>query len=64
MNTIMRMAHRHVPSFRREGGGAYAVYVAVYSRIYRWHMERAHWAGRHGRIMPNGRCTWCGKATS
>jgi hypothetical protein len=60
VNTLQRAAYRHIGSFRREDGGLYAAYVAVYSRLHRWRMTAAHRKGRHGRLMSNGRCTWCG----
>lgn len=56
-----RLAYAWLPSFRRERGGLYAAYVAIYSRVYQARMRRLHGAGRHGRLMANGRCTWCGE---
>lgn len=53
-------AYRHVRSFRREQGGLYAAWVAVYSRCHAARMRHLHNHGRHGRLMSNGRCTWCG----
>jgi hypothetical protein len=55
-------AYRHIPSFRRERGGLYALYVAAYSPTYVARMRSLHRAGRHGKPMDNGRCTWCGEA--
>lgn len=59
---MSQFAYRHIRSFRREEGGLYAVYAAIYSRIYRAAMTRRHRGGGHGRLMGlNGRCTWCGE---
>jgi len=63
MNATQRFAYRRIPSFRREGGGLYSAYVAVYSRVYAARMRYLHKRGRHGRgashsIAP--RCQWCG----
>jgi hypothetical protein len=52
--------YRHVRSFRREEGGLYAVWVFAYSRIHRARMRWVHNHGRHGPLLVNGRCTWCG----
>jgi hypothetical protein len=49
-------------SVRREHGGVYACYAAVYSRAWRARMTGLHARGRHGPLMANGRCTWCGAA--
>lgn len=64
MNVVMRLAYRHIPSFRREDGGLYDLFVAVYHPTYVARMRALHHAGRHGRLMSNGRCTWCGQAAS
>ena len=58
--TLSAYAYQGIPSFRREDGGLYDVYVAVYSRVYRLRMSSLHKRGRHSRPMDNGRCTWCG----
>ena len=42
MNRLERVAYERIPSFRREEGGSYAVYVAVYSRAYRLAMRWQH----------------------
>jgi hypothetical protein len=52
---------RRPRSFRREEGGLYAAYVAIYSLAYRARMRSLHQRGRHGALMANGRCQWCGK---
>jgi hypothetical protein len=56
----MQWAYNHIGSFKRERGGLYALYVGIYSRVYRYIMVRKHQNGNHGRLMSNGRCTWCG----
>jgi hypothetical protein len=56
----MQWAYRHISSFKREDGGLYAAYVIIYSGVYRFVMVRRHRNGKHGRLMSNGRCTWCG----
>ena len=61
MDPVTRLAYQHLRSFRRERGGLYAAYVAVYSRVYQLVMVRRHRRGRHGAVMANGRCTWCGR---
>jgi len=60
MNALERAAFRHIRSFRREGGALYDAYVSAYSWIYRWRMLARHRRDAHGRLMSNGRCTWCG----
>ena len=63
MNTVQQLAYRRIPSFKREAGGLYHLYAAVYSRIYAARMRHLHKRGRHGPGAPHGiapRCTWCG----
>lgn len=63
MNAALRLMHKHVPSFRRESGGLYNLYTALYSRIYSARMRYLHSRGRHGRGAPHSispRCQWCG----
>lgn len=63
MNSMQQLAYRHIPSFKREAGGLYHRYTAVYSRIYAARMRYLHKRGRHGRGAPRGidpRCNWCG----
>ena len=57
------LAYRHLPSFRREAGGLYAAWAAVYSRVHRARMTWLHRRGRHGPLTANRRCTWCGQKT-
>lgn len=64
MTAAEQWAYRHIRSFRREQGGLYAAYAGAYSRAYRRVMTRRHRRGRHGRLMGNGRCTWCGIAVT
>jgi hypothetical protein len=62
MTPIERAAFARLRSFRRERGGLYAAYVAVYSRAYRARMAWLHNRGRHGRPAPGSicpRCPWC-----
>lgn len=61
---VSEFAYRHIRSFRREDGGLYAVYSAVYYRAYRLRMTSLHKRGRHSKPMGNRRCTWCGEAAS
>jgi hypothetical protein len=61
-NAVLRFAFRHVRSFRREDGGLYGLYVSIHSVAYRRRMTARHREGRHGRLMANGRCEWCGAA--
>ena len=42
MNRIERLAYERIPSFRREDGGLYGAYVAVYSRAYGLAMRWRH----------------------
>lgn len=60
MTPLARLAFRRVRSFRREDGGLYAAWCAVYSRAYAARQRRVHARGGHGRLMGNGRCEWCG----
>ncbi|GLP64314.1 hypothetical protein TUSST3_09340 [Streptomyces sp. TUS-ST3] len=63
MNAAKQLAYRHIPSFKREHGGLYSLYVAVYSRAYAARMRWLHERGRHGCGAPHSiapRCTWCG----
>jgi hypothetical protein len=63
MNAAERLAYHHIPSFKRESGGLYSLYVAVYSRAYAARMRYLHKRGRHGRGAPYSiapRCQWCG----
>lgn len=63
MNRTQQFAYRHIPSFKREAGGIYHLYVAVYSRIYAARMRYLHKRGRHGSGAPHSiapRCQWCG----
>jgi hypothetical protein len=63
VNGIQRAAYRQIPSFRREAGGLYAAYVAVYSRLYAARMAWLHKRGRHQAPFPDSvapRCSWCG----
>jgi hypothetical protein len=58
-----QFAYRHIPSFKRESGGLYSLYVAVYSRAYAARMRYLHKRGRHGSGAPHSiapRCQWCG----
>ena len=49
--------------YARDARRRYAsLYAAVYSRVYRRRMRWLHARGRHGPLMANGRCTWCGVA--
>lgn len=61
-NAVLRFAFRRIRSFRREDGGLYDLYVGIYSAAYRRRMTARHREGRHGRLMANGRCEWCGGA--
>ena len=62
MNGLQQFAYRHIGSFRREDGGLYSAYAAICSAIYRRRMASRHRHGGHGRLVSNGRCTWCGVA--
>lgn len=64
MNAALRLMYEHVPSFKREQGGLYDLYVAAYSRIHATRMRALHKRGRHERRRPglDPRCHWCGKA--
>lgn len=65
MNAARSLAYRHIRSFKREHGGLYSLYVAVYSRAYAARMRYLHKRGRHGHGAPHSiapRCTWCGAA--
>lgn len=59
MNPALRLAYRRIPSFKREHGGTYALYVTLYSRAYATRMRYLHRRGRHG-PAPHGLCQWCG----
>lgn len=59
MGNVQRLLYRYIPSFKREEGGLYSLYAAVYSRIYAARMRYLHRRGRHG-PSPHGRCQWCG----
>lgn len=63
MNAAQRLAHRHIPSFKREADGMYGLYATLYSKIYAARMRHLHRRGRHGRTGPglDTRCQWCGK---
>ena len=63
MTAIERLAFRHIRSFRREDGGLYNAYSFVYGHAYSRRMRRLHVAGKHGPVMANGRCEWCGAAS-
>jgi hypothetical protein len=63
MNDMQQFAYRHIPSFKRESGGLYNLYTAIYSRAYAARMRYLHKRGRHGRGAPHSiapRCQWCG----
>jgi hypothetical protein len=63
VNGAQQFAYRHIPSFRRESGGLYHLYTAIYSRAYAARMRYLHKRGRHGGGAPHSiapRCTWCG----
>ena len=63
MNAAQHAAYRHLPSFKRESGGLYRLYAAVYSRAYAARMRHRHKRGRHGPGAPHSidpRCQWCG----
>jgi hypothetical protein len=63
MNAAQQFGYRHIPSFKREEGGLYNLYVGVYSRVYAARMRYLHKRGRHGRGAPHSiapRCQWCG----
>jgi hypothetical protein len=63
VSVIQRAAYQHVRSFRREDGGLYSAYVAVYSRAYRARMLWLHKRGRHSvpdHYSVSPRCSWCG----
>jgi hypothetical protein len=60
VNAALRLAYRRIPSFRREHGGLYALYVPVIARIHSTRMRRLHDRGRHG-PAPHGYCQWCGQ---
>lgn len=65
MNATQRLAYRHIRSFKRESGGLYSLYTAVYSRAHAARMRYLHKRGRHGRGAPHSivpRCQWCGTA--
>jgi hypothetical protein len=66
VNGAQQFAYRHIPSFRREAGGLYHLYTAVYSRAYAARMRHLHKRGRHGRppLGINPRCQWCGAPTT
>jgi len=60
---VERVLFTHVRSFRRERGGLYAMYVAIYSRVYRTRMVWLHKRGKHAqphRESISSRCHWCG----
>lgn len=60
MNAALSFAYRRIPSFRRENGGIYDLYVRVHSALYSRRMKALHRRGRHGRAQTDGRCSWCG----
>jgi hypothetical protein len=63
VNRAQQFAYRHIPSFKRESGGLYSLYTAVYSRAYAARMRYLHKRGRHGSGAPHSiapRCQWCG----
>lgn len=63
MNVAQQFAYRHISSFKRESGGLYSLYVAIYSRAYAARMRHLHQRGRHGRPAAQSldpRCHWCG----
>ncbi|MEH0627783.1 hypothetical protein [Streptomyces stelliscabiei] len=63
MNSVQQLAYRRIPSFKRESGGLYRLYAAVYSRAYAARMRYLHKRGRHGHGAPHSiapRCQWCG----
>lgn len=57
---MVTLAYRWLPSFRRERGGLYALYVAIHHPTYVARMKTLHRLGRHGDAMASGRCRWCG----
>jgi len=66
VNAIQQFAYQRIPSFKRESGGLYSLYAAIYSRAYAARMRHLHRRGRHGPRAPYGldpRCTWCGAPT-
>ena len=61
MNAALRLCYQHIPSFRREYGGAYRLYVALYSRAYAKRMRYLHQRDRHAAQRGlDPRCSWCG----
>lgn len=63
MNPALALAYRFLPSFKREGGGLYTAFTAVYSRCYALRMRYLHRRGRHAAPKVPGigrRCQWCG----
>ncbi|MEU8740610.1 hypothetical protein [Streptomyces halstedii] len=63
MNPVLTLAYRFLPSFKREGGGLYTAFTAVYSRCYAIRMRYLHRRGRHPAAKVQGisrRCQWCG----
>lgn len=60
MSSTRQFLYRYIPSFKRESGVSYNLYVAVYSRIYTARMRHLHRRGRHGALMASGPCHWCG----
>jgi hypothetical protein len=66
MNAVLRLCFEHLPSFKRERGGLYAVYVPLHSYIYATRMRYVHRRGRHAspRRGLDTRCQWCGADTA
>lgn len=62
MNPVKAFLYRRVPSFRRESGGSYAIYVGLHSRVYAARARSLHRRGRHitAKSGLDRRCTWCG----
>jgi len=62
MNPLTAFLYKHVPSFRREAGGSYAIYAGLYSRVYAVRARSLHKRGRHisAKRGLDRRCTWCG----